>query len=132
MNHPQVELPREDLIRAIRGAAEVVDETGVLTPLRLPQWVRAQQPDNIIETMASASAGVRIVLEGSASAVELELDIERLPRDDKGPWPASIVATVDGVVVDNVTVDDFKPNSLTSFACGHAASVSPCKSAPQR
>ena len=103
---PSIELPRSDLIRAIRGAAEVVDEAGVLTPLRLPQWVRAQQFDTIIETMASASAGVRIVLEGSASAVELELDIERLSRDDQEPWPASIVATVGGVVVDTLTVDD--------------------------
>jgi hypothetical protein len=101
-----IELPRGDLIRAIRGAAEVVDDNGVLTPLRLPRWVRAQQPDNIIETMASASAGVRIVLEGSASSVELELDIERLARDVHESWPASIVATVDGVVVDNVTVED--------------------------
>ena len=103
---PRVELPRDDLIRAIRGAAEIVDEAGVLTPLRLPRWVRAQQPDTIIETMAGLSAGVRIVLEGSASAVELELDIERLARDDQGPWPASIVATVGGVVVDTITVDD--------------------------
>jgi hypothetical protein len=102
----RIELPRRDLMRAIRGAAEVVDESGVLTPLRLPRWVRAQQPDNIIETMASTSAGVRIVLEGSASAVELEMDIERLARDNQEPWPASIVATVNGVVVDTVTVDD--------------------------
>lgn len=101
-----IELSRGDLIRAIRGAAEVVDDNGVLTPLRLPRWVRAQQPDNIIETMASASAGVRIVLEGPASAVELELDIERLSRDAHESWPASIVATVDGVVVDTVAVDD--------------------------
>jgi hypothetical protein len=56
--------------------------------------------------MAAASAGVRIVLKGSASAVELELDIERLARDDQESWPASIVATVGGVVVDAVTVDD--------------------------
>jgi lysophospholipase L1-like esterase len=103
---PSIELPRSDLIRAIRGAAEVVDEAGVLTPLRLPRWVRAQQSDSIIETMASTSAGVRIVLEGSASAVELELDIERLPRDNQEPWPASIVAMVGGVVVDTVSVDD--------------------------
>jgi len=103
---PRVELPRDDLIRAIRGAAEIVDEAGVLTPLRLPRWVRAQQADTIIETMAGVSAGVRLVLEGSASAVELELDIERLARDDQGPWPASIVATVGSVVVDTITVDD--------------------------
>jgi hypothetical protein len=103
---PRVELPRDDLIRAICGAAEVVDEAGVLTPLRLPRWVVSQQYDSIIETMAGVSAGVRIVLEGSASAVELELDIERLARDDQGPWPASIVATVGGVVVDTITVDD--------------------------
>ncbi len=103
---PRVELPRDDLIRAIRGATEIVDEAGVLTPLRLPRWVRDQQADTIIETMAGVSAGVRIVLEGSASAVELELDIERLARDDQGPWPASIVATVGGVVVDTITVDD--------------------------
>ena len=103
---PRVELPRGELIRAIHGAAEVVDEAGVLTPLRLPRWVRAQQSDGIIETMAAASAGVRIVLKGSASAVELELDIERLARDDQESWPASIVATVGGVVVDAVTVDD--------------------------
>jgi lysophospholipase L1-like esterase len=56
--------------------------------------------------MASASAGVRIVLEGSASTVELELDVERLARPDEEPWPASIVATVGGVVADTVTVDD--------------------------
>ena len=103
---PRVELPRDDLIRAIRGAAEIVDEAGVLTPLRLPRWVVTQQYDSIIETMAGVSAGVRIFLEGSASAVELELDIERLPRDNQEPWPASIVAMVGGVVVDTVSVDD--------------------------
>jgi hypothetical protein len=103
---PRVELPRDDLIRAIRGAAEIVDEAGVLTPLRLPRWVVTQQYDSIIETMAGVSAGVRIFLEGPASAVELEVDIERLPRDNQEPWPASIVATVGGVVVDTVTVDD--------------------------
>ena len=116
-----IELPREQLIAAIRGAAEVVDEGGVLTPLRLPRWVRAQQADSIIETMASTSAGVRLVLEGPTSAVELELDVERLDRDDADPWPASIVATVGGVVVDTVTVDDAIGARVTLDLSGGAA-----------
>ncbi len=107
MRRPQqIELTHGQLIAAIRGAAEIVDEAGVLTPLRLPRWVREQQTDTIIEVMALQAAGVRIVLEGSAPAVELELDVERLPRDDRELWPASIVATVGGVVSDVVQVDD--------------------------
>jgi len=107
MRRPQqIELTHRQLIAAIRGAAEIVEEAGVLTPLRLPRWVREQQTDTIIEVMASLAAGVRIVLEGPAPAVELELDVERLPRDDREPWPASIVATVGGVVLDVVPVDD--------------------------
>lgn len=101
-----IELTRGQLLAAIRGAAEVVDEAGMLTPLRLPRWVREQQTDTLIEVMASQAAGVRIVLEGDAPAVELELDVERLPRDDREPWPASIVATVGGVVSDVVSVGD--------------------------
>ena len=85
----------------IRGATDVEDVDGGLSPVRLPAWARRQQADRWIEFWSAHTVGVRLVMRTAASTLELDADVTRmLPEGLEKPlFPASAVAEVDGAVV---------------------------------
>jgi hypothetical protein len=91
----------------LRGATDVEVVDGGLSPVRLPAWTRAQQADRWIEFWSAHSLGVRLVMQTSASRIELDVSATRmLPEGLDAPlFAASVVAEIDGVVVATAVID---------------------------
>lgn len=92
----------------IRGATDVEDVAGGLSPVRLPAWTRGQQADRWIEFWSAHTVGVRLTMLTAATRLELDVSVTRmLPEGLAEPlFPASVVAEVGGVVVARAAIDD--------------------------
>lgn len=91
----------------IRGASDIEEVDGGLSPVRLPAWTRAQQADRWIEFWSAHTVGVRLVMRTAATRLELRLAVTRmLPEGLDAPlFPASIVAEIAGEPVARAAID---------------------------
>lgn len=104
----EVQVVPLDVVRElIRGATDVEQVEGGLSPVRLPAWTRAQQADRWIEFWSAHTVGVRLVMRTAATRLHLDVAVTRmLPEGLEQPlFPASVVAEVDGAVVARADID---------------------------
>lgn len=95
---PTHELTPAQIRAAIRGTAFVDEIAADVTPIRLPRSIAQRGGDESIQRMADQTAGVRLELATTASAVTVEALLTRsypaaVPDDAR---PAVLVAVVDG------------------------------------
>lgn len=100
-------LALDRVVTLLRGARDVEWIDSGLCPLRLPVWTRAEQADRWIEWWSAQTLGVRLVARTAASRLEITARITRIlpPGATTPPFPASVVATIDGVVVATADID---------------------------
>lgn len=100
-------LPLDQVVPLLRGARDVEWVDSGVRPLRLPVWTRAEQADRWIEWWSAQTLGVRLVTRTAASRLELTARFTRIlpPGATTPPFPATVVATVDGAVVATAGID---------------------------
>ena len=100
-------VPLEHIRSLVRGASGFEWVGADLSPLRLPAWTRVEHADRWIELWAAHTLGVRIVTRTAATRIEVVATITRMVPPDavEPPFPASIVATIDGEIVASVQIE---------------------------
>ncbi|MDJ1113816.1 GDSL-type esterase/lipase family protein [Microbacterium dauci] len=101
-------VPLSTLRAATFGAADIEQREDGFMPRRLPRSTRIQYADAGVDWISSHTAGVRLRLNTAARRLRVRATFIRNVDSDAPapPFPVTVVATTDGVVVDRCDLDD--------------------------